>query len=393
MYTKMNYIVQLDNGIYGTIDKTNYDFLLSVTCSILITMCIYHYINTLFNMANTIDNSNSSKCYNNEEHNTQSDTQSDTQSNYILKQTKSENYITQSQELNEYFNNLPEESKPTQLGDRMKFYEKYTDKYIAEIDPYTSYIIRIDGRSFSKLLSGIKQNEFNSIQSPFINDFKLAMDRTTADLVKEFNASTGYNHSDEISLVFKPMNENTDDELIKEHQFNGRINKLISLIASYASIRLSYHLRNINYEKFCIMFDRVTFDARAIIFPDDTEICNYFVWRSHHDCFHNFVSELCYKHFPKKSLDKLNTSQRIEKLKQERILDINDFNPFLRNGTFVKRELVSHKEGEQTYWRNSYVRFALTKFECNTDYLDLIKCKNFQEWEFQNIEFELLGEF
>jgi hypothetical protein len=54
------------------------------------------------------------------------------------------------------------------------------------------------------------------LKTPFINDFKLAMDKVTADLVKEFNAATGYNHSDEISLVFKSLNEDTDDELIKE---------------------------------------------------------------------------------------------------------------------------------------------------------------------------------
>ena len=276
----------------------------------------------------------------------------------------------------------------------MKFYETYTDEFISEIDSYTSYIIRLDGRSFSKLLSTLKTNEFNSLQTPFINDFKLAMDRTTADLVKEFNASTGYNHSDEISLVFKPMNDNTDDELIKEHQFNGRVSKLISLTASYASVRLSYHLRNINYEKFCVMLDRVTFDSRAIIFPDDKEMCNYFVWRSQHDCFRNFVSELCYKYFPKKSLEKLNTQQRIHKLKTEKNLDIYDFNPFLRNGTFIKRELKSYKDYDNnSYWRNVYVRFALSKFCCNDDYIDLLKCKNFQEWEFQNIEIELLNEF
>ena len=288
---------------------------------------------------------------------------------------------------------MPEEIKPTQLGDRIKLYEYFTDSYINEIDSYTGYVIRLDGRSFSRLLSSIKQDEFNVLNTPFINDFKLAMDRTTTDLVKEFNASTGYNHSDEISIVFKPMNENTDDEIVKEHQFNGRISKLISLTASYASVRLSYHLRHINYEKFNVMSGRATFDSRVIIFPNDTEICNYFVWRSYHDCFRNFVSELCHKHFPKKSVNKLNTKQRIEKLNKERNLDVYDFNPFLRNGTFIKRKLQSYTDNGKTYWKNEYVRFSLPNFKCNSDYIDLLKCKNFEEWEYKDIEFELINTF
>lgn len=390
----MSYTVTLTNGMHGTIDIKTYDVVMSIICSIVITTYIIKNIGYYYRKQNKTKNI------------------IDSDSDY---DETNDDFTTQSQELNEYFNNLSEEDKPKkfvqnkfsgletifnknlfqpiQLGDRMKFYENYTDKNIAEIDPYTAYIIRLDGRSFSKLLSSIKLDEFNSVNTPFINDFKLAMDRTTADLVKEFNASTGYNHSDEISLVFKPMNENTDDELIKEHQFNGRINKLISLTSSYASVRLSHHLRSINYEKFWIMLDRVTFDSRAVIFPDDKEMCNYFVWRSQHDCFRNFVSELCYKHFPKKSLDKLNTLQRIEKLKKERNLDIYDFNPFLRNGTFIKRELESITDDGKTYWRNKYVRFALSDFKCNSDYIDILKCKNFEEWEFHDIEFELSNTF
>ena len=76
-------------------------------------------------------------------------------------------------------------------------------------------------------------------------------------------------------------------------------------------------------------------------------------------------------------------------------MDIYDFNPFLRNGTFIKREkitnLVSCKQGKNHKWHN--VRFALTNFKCNKNYLNLIKCKNFKEFKFQNIEFELIGKF
>ena len=304
---------------------------------------------------------------------------------------------TQRENLSEYMNEIYEKRNNkkyfSNLDNRMKEYQAYTERNIYEIDQFTGYIIRLNGRSFSKLLNELKNNEFSEIRTPFINDFKLAMDRTTSDLLKEFNASTGYNHSDEISLYFKPLNDNPDDEMNKNHQFNGNVNKLLSLTASFASVRLVHHLRTINSDKFSKIFDRVTFNSNVIIFPNDNEICNYFMWRSY-DCFRDFVLELCNTHFSGESLNNMDVNQRIDKLKNERNFDVNDFNSFLRNGTFIKRELVTQQnENKETMWYNQYIRFALPNLECNQDYIDLFKCKNFQEWEYQNIVFELLNNF
>jgi len=405
----MQYKMNLDNGMTGTVEQS-----VITACYGLLAGAIggyfgYKSTSNFLNKTNQSDNQSDYQSNNQSDNqsNNQSDYQSNNQSDYQYdnesdnqsdnesdNQSDNESEQPQYESLQEYFDNLPELEKPTQLGDRMKFYEEYTDKYISEIDSFTNFVIRLDGRSFSKLLSSLKSDEFNELKTPFINDFKLAMDKVTADLIKEFNAATGYNHSDEISLVFKSLNEDTDDELIKEHMFCGRVSKLLSLTASYASVRLSKYLREYNSNKFDMMYDRVTFDSRVIIFPNDNELCNYFVWRSKYDCYRNFVNEIVYRYFPKKSLDKLNTQQRVEKLKSERDLDVNDFNPFLRYGTFIKRELRHYKdENKQNFWRNIYVRFALPNLCCSEDYIDLFKCKNFEEWEYQNIDFELISEF
>jgi hypothetical protein len=105
------------------------------------------------------------------------------------------------------------------------------------------------------------------------------------------------------------------------------------------------------------------------------------------------VSELCYYFFSKKSIDGMNTKERIQELKNKKNIDIEDYNIFLRNGTFIKRERVQKEEQGKKFWRNNYVRFALPGIKCNTIYYDLLVSKNFQESEFQDVEFELLSQF
>ena len=77
------------------------------------------------------------------------------------------------------------------LDDRMKAYERELN---FKIPPYKPFIARLDGRSFSKFTKGLK--------SPFDNNFVTAMVDTMNDLVLEFNAHSGYTHSDEITLIF-----------------------------------------------------------------------------------------------------------------------------------------------------------------------------------------------
>ena len=357
----MAYTVTLDNGMTGYLSHTLYDFCVS---SLIGGFCgLATYCSLKFN-----------------------NKQKEPKTNIY------DSKIPIYQYLEDYMNNLSENDKPSDLGERMKIYEDYTEYNIGDIDSQTGFIVRVDGRCFSNLLHQLKNQEIIELKTPFMSDFVKAMQLTTSDLLKEFNASTGYTHSDEISLYFKALNSPNDEEAdMKEHIFGGRVQKLISLISSYASTRLIKHLSYINKTKFESILDRITFDGRVICFPSNFEVCNYFLWRSKQDCFRNFVSEICYMHFPKKSLNKLNVDERITKLRNEKHIDINDYNIFLRRGTFVKRELEHYEKDNVNYWRNLYVKFALPNLKCNDAYTELFECKNFEEWEFQDIEFELLG--
>ncbi|KAJ7707490.1 hypothetical protein B0H17DRAFT_1191976 [Mycena rosella] len=86
----------------------------------------------------------------------------------------------------------------TGLGERMKSYEAATDKQLPADQPT---LIRIDGPGFSKFTKG------------------------ATDLL-------AYTQSDELTLVC-PMGCRA---------FNGRVAKLASLAAAYASVRFNHHL-------------------------------------------------------------------------------------------------------------------------------------------------------
>lgn len=132
------------------------------------------------------------------------------------------------------------------LGDRMKKYENNVDSQII-IKPTESFLIRLDGRSFSKFTKRFKK--------PFDVIFIKVMGLTTIDLIEEFEAQTGYTHSDEITLIFNSkctelqefeyLESKTKLTKLPNHMFNGRIQKILTLISSYCSVRFNYHLEKL----------------------------------------------------------------------------------------------------------------------------------------------------
>ena len=170
------------------------------------------------------------------------------------------------------------------LGDRMKRYESIIDNLII-IKPCETFIIRLDGRSFSKFTK--------KFHKPFDIVFIKAMGLTTLDLIKEFDAQTGYTHSDEITLIFNSKcSEYQYLEYLKKkfanllkkdvkslpiHMYNGRIQKILSLVSSYCSVRFNYHLVKLiesikeTYDlKFVetIKSMNAIFDSRILIFQE-----------------------------------------------------------------------------------------------------------------------------
>ena len=240
------------------------------------------------------------------------------------------------------------------LSGRMKKYEKTLD---TNIPPYMPYIVRLDGVSFSKFTTGLRR--------PFDNNFTSAMIKTMNDMVDKFSAKTGYTHSDEITLVFDKIctvDDYNNGVYLSVHPFNGRLQKLCSIYASYCSVRFNHHFEKlINLNKHFYkqnMIDKVdghtaTFDARIIIFSDigdvnledididfqSREIVNHMIWRSIRDCHRNAVFTYCSKYFSHTELDHKNSDELITMLKEKHNIDWKKDVPiFLKHGVYGKRE-------------------------------------------------------
>jgi len=205
--------------------------------------------------------------------------------------------------------------------------------------PRTSaYIIRLDGRAFSTFTEGF--------QKPFDFNFAQAMILTMNDLITEFLPTTGYSHSDEISLIFPPV----ENPLLQTHLFDGRILKICSVIASFCSVRFAFHLiRLVKIEEakydpkvLAKIYDiKAHFDARILIFqpPQFQLIVKHMIWRSIMDCKRNAISTYA-RHFYKQSeVQGKKSADLILKMKAEKGFDFYKDAPLhIQNGTYAKRQ-------------------------------------------------------
>jgi tRNA(His) 5'-end guanylyltransferase len=247
---------------------------------------------------------------------------------------------------------------PVELADRMKYYERLS-KNIVQIDRNHPFVIRLDGRAFSKFTAKFKKYGEIYYKIPYSPEFKRAMILTTHDLIHEFSTSCGYTHSDEITLVFPARKEEGS-----MHPFDGKVDKLLSLVASFATARFIYYMEK-EMDRLELVFGEQkqivdygatahlckpasisvtpTFDARLIVFPIEKtyEIANLLMWRSRGDCNRNFVSMFAEKYIGKDKLNKLKTYERVNKLVDVGLLGFspNDENLdySMKCGVFLKR--------------------------------------------------------
>jgi len=200
------------------------------------------------------------------------------------------------------------------IGDRMKSYEEVSESKLFNSLPI---LVRCDGRAFHSFT--------NNLTKPYDNSFSKMMIATTVALVEETDALLGYTQSDEISLLFYPK---TDKEQVF---FNGRRDKLVSVLASIATLAF-YHqqcLFNINVAR------KAHFDCRAFNTPTKMEAYNYFLWREQ-DATKNSISMAAQSVYSHHELHKKNSSQKQDML-FEREINWNDYPSFFKRGTYVQR--------------------------------------------------------
>ncbi|KAI9339685.1 tRNAHis guanylyltransferase-domain-containing protein [Obelidium mucronatum] len=251
------------------------------------------------------------------------------------------------------------------LGGRLK---KLEEPYETSFPNSQAFVVRIDGVAFSSFTSGIVK--------PFDVRLKDAMVAVTKDLAAKFTPCLAYHHSDEISLVYAAamptendmfddngvrILKHVEDEAVekvasdqskirkkrvvqREHMYSGRIQKLASVISSYASARLNYHLAQYDWSdrvpkvRERMMGHEAYFDGRVVPVPDLKTATECIFWRSNFDGFRNSISGIAQYHFKHSELQNKNLTQLLDMLSSKNVNVMETYGPKFLFGTWIKKE-------------------------------------------------------
>lgn len=203
--------------------------------------------------------------------------------------------------------------------ERMRDYEA---AWTGQIPAKTYTVLRLDGRSFTRLT--------HACNKPFDYSFMLSMDHTMKALCEDIQgAQYAYTQSDEISILV------TDFGPKEQRWFGGETAKTLSIAAGTASAVFSGYFEN-----------TAVFDCRILTLPSLEEVVNYFLWRQQ-DCATNAVSMAAYAHFSHRQLMHVPTAGRLEMLEQAGV-DFGRYSVGARQGRVCTRETYT---GDITYTR------------------------------------------
>lgn len=218
------------------------------------------------------------------------------------------------------------------FGDRMKMLEQVEAG--RRLMPLLPICVRIDGKGFSKWTK--------DLQRPYDSLLSTVMIGVTKYLVEETNACIGYTESDEISLII--YSSNYDSQVY----FDGKIQKLVSVIASLTTAKFNELIINYNnfYDVNVFPTTLATFDTRVWNVPTKEEAANVILWREQ-DATKNSISMAARHYYSHKELYNKNGSEMQEMLFQKGV-NWNNYPNFFKRGTFVqrKKKLVQLTETE-----------------------------------------------
>lgn len=210
-----------------------------------------------------------------------------------------------------------------QVGETCKHVER---QYLeaAEIPQDKHIIIRLDGRSFSKLTE--------RMQKPFDPIFAAAMAHTAKRLIEDGvpGAMLAYTQSDEITLLIPKLGvaEGT-------HPFAGRIQKLITLASAHASVVFNNFMAPTMP---ATSHGRIlaTFDARAYGVSTLDEAMHHIAWRQV-DCVRNGINAICRWRYPLQNVDHMGSMQRLHLIESLGTNVFDDFPAQNVSGLFVHK--------------------------------------------------------
>ncbi len=206
-----------------------------------------------------------------------------------------------------------------EFGNRMKQYEGAETQRM--LMPLLPVCVRIDGRGFSRYTRDLPR--------PYDERLSHCMIETTRFLVQESSACVGYTQSDEISLVLHTTDPKT------QLFFNGKVQKLVSVLASAATIKFAALVRELLPEK---ADELAMFDCRVWNVPNLEEAANVLLWREL-DATRNSLQSAAGTYFSHSELHNKTQSDMHEMLFQQGI-NWNEYPTYFKRGTYLQRRKV-----------------------------------------------------
>lgn len=207
--------------------------------------------------------------------------------------------------------------KDLSLGERMKFYEK--NFAYSQLVPLLPICVRLDGKAFHSWTRGLKRPYDERLSSLFID--------TTKYLLEETNADIGYTQSDEITLIWK------NDNLNSETYFGGKRDKIVSITSSMCTYYFNYTIMPYNLSE--KLGKPALFDSRCFQVPNLTEAVNLLIWREQ-DATRNSIQMAAQHYYSHKDLQNKNCDELQEMLHAKGI-NWNNYPVFFKRGTYLKK--------------------------------------------------------
>lgn len=180
-------------------------------------------------------------------------------------------------------------------------------------------LARLDGRAFHTYTRGLKR--------PYDEGMSTAMQETTKCLVEKLHAAVGYTQSDEITLAWY-----VGADTVSQYPFDGRFQKLTSVLAGLASAQFSSIADELLPDKKGLL---PHFDCRVWQVPSLTEAVEVFVWREA-DAVKNSITMAASAYYSHKELHGKGSRDKHEMLHQKGV-NWNDYPPFFKRGVYFQR--------------------------------------------------------
>jgi tRNA(His) 5'-end guanylyltransferase len=247
------------------------------------------------------------------------------------------------------------------LASQVKQLEAASDQRLEASYPF---VIRIDGVSFRNYTRGFAK--------PFDQRMTRAFIRTSADLLQRFSPLTIFYESDEISLIFDacPILE-SNDKHPREHMYSGRIQKLVSVVASYTAAKFNKYINEEDWSD--IEKDHVRkrieehsayFDGRAFSVPNQFAAMASVYWRHRYDTLKNATLTYALSYYSPAAISGKSPHELRGLMRAEQSWDLlNEAPKNIIYGTFLKKELydlesVDRKTQQPVVVKRSRIRIG-----------------------------------